>query len=225
MLNLLNKLRLIIELNYCFYVIVVMKKFMLFCLITFFNKFLFAQKEILVIGNSNEICFDTSLNFVFVENLDRILDYDIVLIFSGASSKIKSDDISKIVDFLSKGGGLYLGCENWPFQAETNLILEQLFSFQSWGNFNSSYAKVSEDSELTALKDIPSGNSVAVFPMDLNFKVDVWLEDKPVIMSGSFDLGRIVLDGGYSRFFCSEINTASKSFFLDLVAYLGGQKN
>ena len=170
---------------------------------------LFAQKNILVIGNSDGICFDSSYNVNVDSDLDDLLSYDIALIFSGASSCLKNEDFTNIIEFISRGGGLYLGCEN--------------FSFQSWGNFQSSYAKVSDDSEITELKEIPTGNSVAVFPMNSNFKVDVWLDDNPMVMSGNFSSGRIVVDGGYSRFYCSEINETSKMFFLNLIKYLGSQ--
>ena len=49
-----------------------------------------AQNEILVVGNSNEICFDTNLNVVYEDNLDHIFDYQVLLIFSGASSTLKN---------------------------------------------------------------------------------------------------------------------------------------
>ncbi len=200
-----------------------MKKILVFWHLMFLQNMLFAQKDILVIGNSDEICFDSSYNVNIANNLDDLLSYDIALIFSGVSSRIKKEDFSNIIEFVSRGGGLYLGCENWPFQAETNQILDHFFSFQSWGNFQSSYAKVSDDSEITELKEIPTGNSVTVFPMNSNFKVDVWLDDNPIVMSGDFNNGRIVVDGGYSRFYCSEINETSKMFFLNLMKYLGSQ--
>ena len=179
-----------------------------------------AQNEILVVGNSNEICFDTNLNVVYEDNLDHIFDYRVLLIFSGASSTLKNDDISKIMMFIKNGGGLYLGCDNWPFQAESDVILDSFFSFHSWGNFDSEIAHVSEVSEITQLKEITSGISVAVFPVNSNFKVDVWIEDQPLIMSGDFDNGRLILDGGYSRFYCENMNGSSNLLLIDLINYL-----
>jgi hypothetical protein len=197
-----------------------MIKSLLIILIFFFCKSQYAQKEILVIGNYNEICFDTNLNIEFGTHLDKLLDYDIVLIFSGVISAIKPDEIPKIIEFISKGGSLYLGCDNWPFQAESNLILEFLFSFHSWGNFDATSARVSEASELTCMKEIPPGNSVAVFPLSPYFEVDVWVTDKPLIMSGSFERGILVVDGGYSRFYCSNWCRNSSQIFADLISYL-----
>ncbi len=199
-----------------------MNKCILFLFLIFFCKRYYAQKEILVVGNYDEICFDTNLNIEFGGHLDRLFEFDIVLIFSGVTSVIQSDQIPKIIEFVSNGGSLYLGCDNWPFQAESNLILEQLFSFHSWGNFNALTAEVSESSELTRLKEIPPGNSVAVFPLNPYFEVDVWITDKPLIMSGIFDKGILIVDGGYSRFYCSNLNAISSHIFDDLIKYLGG---
>lgn len=198
-----------------------MNKLIPFLILVFFCEKLYAQKEILVIGNYDEICFDTNLNIEFGKDLDQLLDFDVALIFSGTSSAVQSQNISKIVEFISNGGSLYLGCDNWPFQAESNMILENLFSFHSWGNFNAAIAEVNQSSELTNLKEIPPGNSVAVFPLNPNFKVDVWLNDKPLIMSGNFEKGILVIDGGYSRFFCSNMNEDSTTVFSDLIKYLG----
>ncbi len=199
-----------------------MKKIILLLFLIFSYVSHYAQEAILVVGKYDEICFDTNLNIEFGENLDQIIDFDVVLIFSGASCAIEIQHIPKIIEFISNGGSVYLGCDNWPFQAESNMILENLFSFHSWGNFDATIAQVSQVSELTNLKEIPSGNSVAVFPLNPNFRVDVWLYDKPLIMSGNFDKGVLVIDGGYSRFYCSNMNAIGLKFFSDLIKYLGG---
>ena len=56
--------------------------------------------------------------------------------------------------------------------------------------------------------------------MDYRLKVEVWLDDQPLIQSGEIGLGKIVIDGGYSRFYCANHDAEIDGIFLAILKWL-----
>jgi hypothetical protein len=81
--------------------------------------------------------------------------------------------------------------------------------------------------EKKLLKDDSDNNqdfalqSTVTFPMDYRLKVEVWSGDEPLILSGNFGKGKIILDGGYARFNVALNQSAeSKRIFNELIDFL-----
>lgn len=156
------------------------------------------------------------------DSLDR---YAFVLVFSSAHSNLSTHDIELLQQFVDNGGGLYIGADNWPFSAESNQLTFAFFGKSSWGNQNEEKAEVNSEvcsnQVLANRKKIPSGQTTVSFPMDYRLKVEAWTGDEPLILSGEIGKGKIILDGGYSRF-----NTAlfqsdeTGEIFRDIILFL-----
>ncbi|MDX2360549.1 MAG: hypothetical protein QNK23_07065 [Crocinitomicaceae bacterium] len=192
-----------------------------------FSFWAFGQQEsVLVIGNHSNICFD---NCPAVEITDSFPDdlevYSVILLFSNSTSQLKSDNINQLAQFLERGGGLYSGSENWPMQAESNQITHYLYKKESFGNFNINETEVSQvngNLNLQELPAIPAGTSTVAFPLDYRLQVEVWLNDQALILSGNIGEGRIIIDGGYSRFYCSQRTNVTDALLDKIVMYLLG---
>jgi hypothetical protein len=81
--------------------------------------------------------------------------------------------------------------------------------------------------EKNRTKDISDKNqyfanqSIVTFPMDYRLKVEVWSGDEPLILSGNFGKGKIILDGGYARFnLALNQSVESKRIFNELIEFL-----
>jgi hypothetical protein len=111
---------------------------------------------------------------------------------------------------LNEGKGLYIGSENWPLQAESRILTNLFCSKQSWGNFSSTNAEAGENSILKNLDSISAGNSTVAFPLDYRLKVEAWINDEPLILSGKWMNGNLLIDGGYSRFYCGNQNQTNQ---------------
>lgn len=172
------------------------------------------QNRILVVGNYNSICLEDSL-FTFTDSLPHSLDsVQILMLFSSSTSNLNHHDIDKIEDFVRNGGGLYSGSDNWPLQAQSNQVTNQIYRKENFGNYKQENAKLSEDGNLK-LKEtitIPAGKTTTAFPMDYRLKVEAWVDDQPLISSGILGKGKIIIDGGYSRFYC--VNRSESTDFL-----------
>jgi hypothetical protein len=165
-----------------------------------------AQNNIAFYGNTKPVCLpeSDSLNFVQFSS-DSIIHYDAIFIFSSAYSHLTPNMSDSIFNFLQRGGKLYIGCENWPLQAEGNQFTTLLFNKQFWGaEGNSSQKK----------EDLALGNSVVTFPLDHRLEVITWKHDEPLVMRTSYFGGKLILDGGYSKFYCTNPNHLSNWEFL-----------
>lgn len=183
----------------------------------------FGQRTVLFTGNISKICLEndsmdihTSLEFP-----DSILGYDAIFIFSGAQTVLTDTHIESLLEFLKSGKGLYLGSENWPLQAESNQLTNLLFSKQAWGNFSQEDAEIVEGTGLlTDVDSFPAGTTTVSFPLDYRLKVIAWVEDEPLIQAGETFGGQLILDGGYSRFYCENMHSENWSVLLEFIEYL-----
>jgi len=164
-----------------------------------------AQNRLLYLGNSAPILVsDDSSNITErLNDLPSSLEkYDAIFLFSGAVSILSNSQIDDVLSFVSEGKGLYCGADNAPLVEEFNLISNQILNKRAWGNFNNSNAVLADQSFLTSIgiDSIYAGETTVAIPLDVRVKVEAWAGDEPIITSLSFGRGRIVFDGGYSRF-------------------------
>lgn len=180
----------------------------------------------LVLGNIEALCLPDSQLVTMPSLPDSLSKYHTIFLFSNANSLLQNTDIKRIQQFLEEGGGLYNGADNWPLQAEANQITKEFYQKESFGYYNVSIAQSSAmgNLKLSDLDTIPAGTSTAAFPMDYRLKVDAWIQDQPLILSGDFGDGRIVIDTGYSRFYCNQRNSHSDALFQKVYAFLRNEK-
>ncbi len=179
----------------------------------------------LVVGNVQRLCLPDS-TLVFKQSLpDSLEAFNTIFLFSNATSLLSSDDVVRIDSFIVQGGGLYGGADNWPLQAEANQITQKLYKKESFGNYQEDIAISNEKGNL-ALSDldtIPAGTSTSAFPMDYRLRVEAWIADQPLILSGEHGKGRIVIDTGYSRFYCDLRDENTDIIFEKVFRYLRGE--
>lgn len=185
----------------------------------------FAQEDsdrLLVIGNYSMVCLeDTSVlkSGVLPDSLDQ---FDVICFFSNATSTLTDVEVARVESFVRAGGGLYLGAENWPLQAESNQLTKRIYLKESFGEFNADVAQV--DQELgnleLAMETVPAGKSTVAFPMDYRLKVEAWVDDQPLILSGKLDEGKVIIDGGYSRYYCDQRTLVTDDLWKAIIAFL-----
>lgn len=201
-----------------------MRTFLIFCLFILSTSSGNTQNNYLVVGNTHSLCLDTAL-FSVKSTIDSLEEYEVLFIFSNATSSLSETDLDRIQTFLSAGKGVYIGCENWPLQAEAQQLTKRLFSKEFWGETNETIAttNVLSESIFNDKSTIPAGKSIVLFPLDVRLNVEAWVKDEPVILSSEFFGGRLILDGGYSRFYCSDMNTDTVEVWNILLNYLNGE--
>lgn len=181
-----------------------------------------AQKRIHFCGNVSSICFvNDSINLTFSEQFpDSLTNYDALFIFSSAESILSAHHLKEVLLFLEAGKGIYIGSENWPLQAESKQLTNLFYTKESWGNFTTTEAITNTKSFIADDKKIDAGNSTVAFPLDYRLKVEAWVEDEPLILSGTWLNGHVLIDGGYSRFYCLEnkqLNAEMLQSFIDFL--------
>ncbi len=195
-------------------------------LITFLilASFAFGQQSVLVIGNHDALCLEDSIKFERTDSLPSSLhSFDAIMLFSGSTSHLSEKDVDRIVYFVESGGGLYSGAENWPLQAESNQLTHRIYKKESFGSFDVSKAEVNKENgnlELQSMEILPAGTTTVAFPMDHRLKVEAWIEDQPLILSGEIAEGRIIIDGGYSRFYCNARNDKTDTLLREFLKFL-----
>lgn len=186
------------------------------------NAFAQVPQNSLVVGNTSHVCFrDTTLSFV--DSIPKTLDsFDVIYLFSNSTSNLTSADISNIESFLLEGGGLYTGSDNWPLQAEANQITNEFYQKESFGMYDVALAQTSYAGNLSLqeLDSIPAGKTTGAFPLDYRLTVEAWVEDQPLILTGTYGKGRIVIDTGYSRFYCEQRDRNSDALFERIQQFL-----
>lgn len=183
-----------------------------------------SQTSLLFIGNTEPLCVvsDSTISVNIAETLpSKLEEFDALFIFSGAVSSLKPEDVEAIITFVKNGKGLYCGAENEPLQQEFHQISTILFSKSVWGNFTQTTALVDEKSFIdpTVGNAISTGETPVAVPLDVRVKVEVWVDDEPLITSYELEQGKIVFDGGYSRFYCDQLEE-NKGVFESIVRYL-----
>lgn len=176
-----------------------------FFILSFFAGF--SQQNGLVLGRSLVLPqTNQPVRITFSHSLppDSLEKYHFILVFSSAHSNLSEQHIELLQEYVWNGGGLYIGADNWPFFAESNQLTQAFFGKSYWGNQNGEMAEVNTATCSNRIfkdqSEVPSGESTVSFPMDYRLKVEAWNGDEPLILSGSFGKGKIILDGGYSRF-------------------------
>ena len=185
----------------------------------------FAQIEygqVLVVGNFSSICLEDS-SISKVTSLPASLDsFQIICFFSNSTSSLTEDEASRVERFVRSGGGLYLGAENWPLQAESNQLTKKLYLKESFGEYDAGVAEIEQESGNLKLEmeTIPAGRSTVAFPMDYRLRVEAWVADQPLILSGKVDAGKVIIDGGYSRFYCDQRSEVTDLLWRAIIAFL-----
>ena len=178
---------------------------------------LFSQNKILFIGNISQICFEDTNSMIELSSdlPDTLSSYSAIFLFSSAQSILNEKKVEQLLQFLNGGNGLYLGSENWPLQAESNVMTNLLFSKNAWGDFNEPNAQLAEKGIFKESASIPAGTTTVAFPLDYRLKVEAWVNDEPLILSGEYYKGKIIIDGGYSRFYCNIEKSGNNNFMLN----------
>lgn len=191
-----------------------------------FSTNLWAQSTVLVLGNHESVDLPEETTFLRVDSLPMDLNaVCCVFLFSNAASSLSDSDRARILDFLENGGGLYLGADNWPLQSEANELAQLIYGKQYYGQFESSETELNVHNaqlHLDELSYVPAGQSTTAFPLDHRLSVEVWQEDQALVLSGYVSRGRIILDGGYSRFYEHNRNPESDAVFLEFLRFLRG---
>ena len=188
-----------------------------------FNNWSLGQNNILVIGNYQNIRLSDTLSISYEKNLpDSISQYQSIFLFSTANSSFSSIDLDRIIEYVEYGGGLYCGADNFPLQAEANQLTERIYNKKMFGENSSSLAKAAEfgNLNLDAKTPISAGETTSSFPLDHRLAVEAWQDDQALISSGYIGLGRIVIDGGYSRFYKSNSHKSATSILEEILYYL-----
>lgn len=187
-----------------------------------FTPLLYGQNKILFTGNVSGFCFDQDSNQVVISPIlpDSISTFDAIFMFSSANSILDEKDVEHLLQFLKSGKGLYLGSENWPLQSESNQLTKVLFAKETWGYFTTETADISPKSMLNEKDSMAAGSTTVAFPLDYRLKVEAWVDDEPLISSGKLSGGRIIIDGGYSRFYCNSMNDENQTVLNQFMNYL-----
>ena len=197
-------------------------KFSVLFLFYIFHFYGLGQIKVLFTGNYSSLCYiNDSIDLYFLPQLpEDISTYDAIFIFSTAHSILNKGDIEKLNLFLHQGKGIYIGSENWPLQAESNQLTSFFYHKEVWGNFTDENAIPTKFGLIKRADSIPAGISTVVFPLDYRLKVEAWINDEPLILSGKLVGGRVILDGGYSRFYCLDSKNINHQLFSDFIKYL-----
>jgi hypothetical protein len=178
-----------------------------------------AQQRIHFCGNISSICFDDdSIELTISTHFpDSLQHYDALFIFSMAESILTESNMKELLVFLEAGNGVYIGSENWPLQAESKQLTNLFYSKETWGNFTATEATTNSSGFIADEKKIDAGKSTVAFPLDYRLKVEAWVDDEPLILSGRWLNGCVLIDGGYSRFYCTnneQLNTQMLKRFI-----------
>ena len=113
------------------------------------------------------------------------------------------------------------------FSRHSGKVLEFPTNQESFGNYHSDkieFASTYGNLQLENLPDLPAGKTTSAFPLDYRLKVEAWVSDQALILSGNIGKGRIIIDGGYSRFYCENRNDLSSEMLIRFINYLYSTK-
>jgi len=201
-----------------------MKRIVLIFFLIQFSCLAHAQnKRVLLLGNLTSLCMEEDSVFSSASSLPDTLDsYHVICFFSNSTSSLTEDELDRVEAFVRSGGGLYLGAENWPLQAESNQLTKKLYLKESFGEYHAEVAEIEQQSGNLGIQreTIPAGRSTVAFPMDYRLRVEAWVADQPLILSGKVDQGRVIIDGGYSRFYCDQRSDVTDELWEAIMTFL-----
>lgn len=194
-------------------------------LLMLFSFSVFGQnsEEVLLIGNHTTICISDSTINRLDELPTSLSEYKVVFVFSNSTSALSDSDVDRLIDFVEEGGGVYLGAENWPLQAESNQMTKRMYLKESFGEYQADEAEISASQgnlELDSLDNVPAGSTTVAFPMDYRLRVEAWVDDQPLILTGALEKGKVIIDGGYSRFYCDQRSETTDQLFDSFIKFL-----
>lgn len=180
------------------------------------------SSRVLLIGNYASICledYNARKSNVLPDSLEQ---FDVICFFSNSTSALSDSQVLRVENFVRAGGGLYLGAENWPLQAESNQLTKKIYLKESFGEFDAEEAQIERNSGNLGLEmeTVPAGRSTVAFPMDYRLKVEAWVDDQPLILSGQLDEGKVIIDGGYSRYYCDQRTVVTDDLWKAIMAFL-----
>lgn len=184
---------------------------------------IYSQTSILLIGNTEKLCYQEYFSVISDTLPNELHLFKTIYLFSNSTSQLNKEDIKNIIHFVEDGGGLYIGSENWPLQAESNQITQELYKKESYGEYDKVTASTSSQEgnlQLSTISEIPAGKTTVAFPLDYRLTVEAWIDDQPFILSGNYGKGRIIIDGGYSRFYCENRTDTCNDIFQRFKTYL-----
>jgi len=187
-----------------------------------FSNLCWGQAKILMIGNTKQLCLsDSNSQFISSDKLPpSLVSFDAIMVFSTAHSRLSSNDIDQMIQFVSDGGGLYIGSENWPLQAEGNALTERIYTKSVWTAAEKPKKEISNTGIFSEVSDFPPGLTPVVFPLDFQLHVEIWYNDEPLILTGKLGTGKILIDGGYSRFYCQSMGKFENEVLKIMLDYL-----
>jgi len=195
--------------------------FLAFCLQVFFAQ---SQDTILVLGRDSIFPKLVEYPAIFKPTFSKeiLKTTRIIIVISSVQSRLSEEDVELLYNFVIQGGSMYIAAENEPFTSEANQLTQRFFFKQFQGEITDTIAKVAIPCSSNGLfrdaKEVVAGKTVTSFPLDYRLKVELWVADNPLIMSAQFGEGRVILDGGYSRFNSLQFN--SRENLLPLLDWL-----
>ena len=161
--------------------------------------------------------------FQYPDSIQDLTSYDCIFIFSTAQPSLDSTTLSQLKLAVEQGTNIYIGSENWPFVAESNQVTTLFFNKSMQLMHDVSMAKVNtltHSDRVFSKTVIPAGTTTSSFPLDYRLKVEAWTADEPLILSGKIGLGKLIIDGGYSRFYSENWDAEVELVWNELLDYL-----
>lgn len=161
--------------------------------------------------------------FRYADTIHDLTSFDCIFIFSTGQTSLDSNTLVQLKLAVEQGTNIYIGSDNWPFVAESNQVTTLFFnkSMQLMHDVRVAEVNALTQSDRVFSKTvIPAGTTTSSFPLDYRLKVEAWTADNPLILSGKIGLGKLIIDGGYSRFYPENWNAEVELVWNELLAFL-----
>lgn len=174
---------------------------------------------VIVYGNHQPICH--LKNCIYIDSISKIKFYaGKTFYILSTLQTISEKEVALIKNHLQLGGNLYIGLDNWPHQKEGVVILSSWFQIHFYdeekkGHLKKGYGVLNGPDSINSY--VQSNGYFSIHP---NFKIEYWSNDCPVIMSAQHGKGRMIIDGGYVRFFCENISKEDAILLNEIIQYL-----
>ena len=180
------------------------------------------QKKGVIFGKKMAISHP-DWKFQYADTTQNLTSFDCIFIFSTAQKSLDSITLSQLKLAVEQGTNIYIGSENWPFVAESNQVTTLFFNKSMQLMHDVSMAEVNtltQSDRVFSRTFIPAGTTTSSFPLDYRLKVEAWTVDDPLILSGKIGLGKLIIDGGYSRFYSENWDAEVELVWNELLDYL-----